>query len=293
MSRLALFGAGLFSLLCMPALSQAAATSNAPTTTQQPTNPAPANPNPAPATEPSTIAPETNSVAAPATPAEPASQAPSETPNTQPTAPTNTSEPTNATAPTSVSTATTIDCNYHTPAEMKALDTTLIMQWAEKAAQQTFAFDPSALDVQLNGLKACYTEQGWQSFNDALVKSGNLNAIKTENLTVSSVIDGQSSISSVKENQWKVAIPLQVVYQNGKEKVLQPLTINLVVGRKVTGDLGIMQIIAMPRQAANAAPATPAVSGAATTANPATSSGATPAPAATPATATPAAPSNP
>ena len=41
MSRLALFGAGLFSLLCMPALSQAAATSNAPTTTQQPTNPAP------------------------------------------------------------------------------------------------------------------------------------------------------------------------------------------------------------------------------------------------------------
>ena len=41
-------------------------------------------------------------------------------------------------------------------------------------------------------------------------------------------------------------MPLQVVYQNDKEKVSQSLTIDLTVNRKINGDLGITQIIATP-----------------------------------------------
>ena len=99
-------------------------------------------------------------------------------------------------------------------------------------------------------LQSCFTDQGWTGFNSALQKSGNLDAIKTQKLTVSSQVDGQPQVTEAKDNQWKITLPLQVVYQNDKEKVTQLLNVNLTVGRKITGDLGIVQIIASPREIA-------------------------------------------
>lgn len=174
-----------------------------------------------------------------------------------------------ATAATTATTATTatVDCNYKIPATTTTVDQALVQKWSGNATVKAFDFDFKVIDDQLKSLKPCFTEQGWQSFNDALQKSGNLKAIKSEKLMVSSMIDGQITINPIKENQWKISLPLQVVYQNEKEKLNQPLTIDLVVGRKVSGDLGIMQMIAMPRLSATAAPA----AGANPAATPATS----------------------
>ncbi len=221
MNKSMLLKAGLFSLVCLPVFGQ---TITGPTSQTTPsTNPSPSNPNPtntvAPVLLPGPVIPATNGTTPPMNPTI-ASQAPSP-----------------------------LDCNYHISASNSSVDTALVMQWGQKAAQQTFTFDPSTLDAQLNVLKACYTEQGWQSFNDALKKSGNLDAIKKENLTVSSVVDGQATITATKDNQWTVVVPIQVMYQNGQEKIAQSLTINLSISRKVSGDLGIMQIVATPKQA--------------------------------------------
>ncbi|KTD18834.1 IcmL-like protein [Legionella lansingensis] len=160
-----------------------------------------------------------------------------------------------STAPTVQSTMTIeqvnvpkIDCNYRIPAETTTVDQSLVLRWATKAAVQSFDFDYNTIDTQLSKLKACYTDLGWQGFNDALQKSGNLNAIKTQKLIVSSMLSGPMQITQIKDNQWKVNIPLQVVYQNDKEKLTQALMVHLVIGRKVSGDLGITQIIAMPRK---------------------------------------------
>jgi hypothetical protein len=166
-----------------------------------------------------------------------------------------TTTPAGATIPAVGGTATStvtapqpLNCNYRIPAETAHIEQTIVMKWAEKAAEQSFDFDHSTIDSQLSSLKSCYTEQGWQGFNDALQKSGNLNAIKSQQLMVSSMVNGESKVVEIKDNQWKVIIPMQVVYQNDKEKLTQPLTVNLVVGRKISGDLGIMQMIAIPRQ---------------------------------------------
>jgi hypothetical protein len=43
-------------------------------------------------------------------------------------------------------------------------------------------------------------------------------------------------------------LPLQVVYQNSKEKVTQLLQVNLSVGRKMTGDLGVDKLVATSRK---------------------------------------------
>lgn len=143
--------------------------------------------------------------------------------------------------------APVINCDYKIPASTKTIDQTIVLTWSEKAITQAFDFDPATLDAQLMKLQACFTNEGWQGFNSALQKSGNLDAIKSQKLNVSSQLDGQAQITEAKDNQWKITLPLQVVYQNDKEKVTQLLNVNLTVGRKITGDLGITQMIATPR----------------------------------------------
>lgn len=140
-----------------------------------------------------------------------------------------------------------INCLYAIAPTASVDDKTLSM-WAEKAAIQSFSFTKPTLENQLNDLKACYTDQGWQGFREALDKSGNLKAITTQGLSVVSEMDGTTSIKLVKENQWKVTLPLKVVYQNDRAKLTQLLSIDLLIGRKITGELGIMQIIATPNQ---------------------------------------------
>jgi len=158
----------------------------------------------------------------------------------------------------------TIDCNYHiTTKQASGIDTALITTWAEKATLQSFSFTPTAIQMQLDALKACFTDQGWRGFNDALQKSGNLESIKTQQLNVSSQASGTPTINTVKDGQWKVTLPIEVIYQNDKEKVTQKLTVDVLIGRKSNGDLGIMQLIAATNNptptepAAAAAPAQP------------------------------------
>jgi len=174
--------------------------------------------------------------------------------------------PTLTTGPTTTSTVTTttvsaqapataqaqapvlINCLYHIPADTTTIDPAVITTWVKNATIQSFTFQADTLDQQLAALKPCYTDQGFLGFQDAMQKSGNIGTIKSQHLTVSSSIETDPVINPVKDNQWKVSVPLQVVYQSSKEKLMQQLTIDLLVGRKMSGDLGIIQIIATPRQ---------------------------------------------
>lgn len=188
---------------------------------------------------------------APATPTTPVTQEPvviQTNPNALPTAtqPTN-QQPAQQIPTIQLKTAPVINCDYKISAETKTIDQSLVLTWSEKAVTQAFDFDPVNIDSQVLKLKACFTDQGWTGFNTALVKSGNVEAIKTQKLTVSSEIDGQAQVTEAKDNQWKITLPLHVVYQNDKEKVTQLLSINLTISRKMTGELGIVQMIATPR----------------------------------------------
>jgi hypothetical protein len=142
----------------------------------------------------------------------------------------------------------TIDCSYQLSSQTTQVDPLLVTKWATKAAEQSFTFESTQLDAQIEKLKACYTPQGWQSFYDALKKSGNLTAITSQSLSVSAMVDGEANISENNGNEWKLTIPLQVVYQNKQQKLTQSLSLDVLVGRKASGDLGIMQMVAVPKQ---------------------------------------------
>lgn len=144
-------------------------------------------------------------------------------------------------------TATPIDCDYKIPASMKTIDPVIVTKWSENATIQAFQFDLNSIDAQLQKLRACFTDQGWVNFKNALQQSGNIDAIKSKKLNMTAKLDGESQLTEIKENQWKIALPLQVIYHNDQEKALQTLTIHLLIVRKVSGDLGILQLAAVPR----------------------------------------------
>lgn len=150
--------------------------------------------------------------------------------------------------PTTVRVEPVINCNYPIPANIQTIDPAILEAWAQAALMQSFEFNARDLDTQLEQLKPCFTEQGFQSFYDALKASGNIDEIKAQNLTISSQVNGKLSITPIRDNQWKVIIPLQVIYQNDKQKITQLLLVELLVGRRAAGNLAIMQVIATPKE---------------------------------------------
>lgn len=174
-----------------------------------------------------------------------------------------------------------LDCTYRLSPQITHIDTALVSKWTEKATEQSFTFDSAKIDTQLKDLEACFTHQGWEGFQEAFNKSGNLNAIKSQQLNVSAMLSGATTLKEDKGNQWKISLPLQVVYQNAQQKLTQDLVVDVLVGRKLSGELGIMQIIATPK--ATNAPAGPSTVPAAA----APTNAAAPAPAATEPTAAP------
>lgn len=139
----------------------------------------------------------------------------------------------------------TVSCHYKIPAATIKTDKNIILQWAEYAAMQSFHFDYTALEAELKELKSCYTKKGWSEFNAAMHKSGNLNAIKTQRLTMNSQIDGQARLIESQDNRWKIQLPLKVVYKNDRAQASQFLDIQLNIVRKMNGELGIVQLIAV------------------------------------------------
>ncbi|HIG0328527.1 TPA: DotI/IcmL family type IV secretion protein [Legionella pneumophila] len=138
----------------------------------------------------------------------------------------------------------TVSCHYKIPAATIKTDKNIILQWAEHAATQSFAFDFTSIESQLSRLQSCYTENGWVEFNSAMIKSGNIEAIKTQRLTMTSEINGVAEFIETREDYWVIALPLKVTYKNDTMRVSQLLNLQLTVGRKTNGELGVMQLIA-------------------------------------------------
>ncbi|HAZ7574136.1 DotI/IcmL family type IV secretion protein [Legionella sp. PATHC032] len=137
-----------------------------------------------------------------------------------------------------------VSCRYKIPEETIKTDKNVILQWAEYAATQSFAFDFTAIESQMSKLQSCYTENGWVEFNSAMMKSGNIEAIKMQRLTMTSEINGVAEFLESRENQWIIALPLKVTYKNDTTRVSQLLNIQLTVGKKINGELGVIQLIA-------------------------------------------------
>lgn len=145
-----------------------------------------------------------------------------------------------------------INCQYNLKDNNGEVSNELLTKWADFAATHAFDYSYLNIDKQLSALEPCFTKAGWQSYNKALTESGNIAAIKEQQLMVSSQLKGQSTIKSNEDKKWQVIIPLEVSYESKEQRITQLLNVTLDIGLKISGNLGINQIIATSgKQAAN------------------------------------------
>lgn len=140
-----------------------------------------------------------------------------------------------------------MDCHYIIPATVTEIDKTLVSSWAKQAVIQMFTLDPSRVEKQLNKLQACFTDNGWASFNAALNQSQNIMTIKAAELKSSCDIDGDVGMEVLGSNQWKVEFPIQVLYKNATQNIIQYNHVTLFIMRKTSGELGINQVVVAPK----------------------------------------------
>jgi hypothetical protein len=143
--------------------------------------------------------------------------------------------------------AKTLSCKNVAPNEDSPVKLDFLKKWSVYVSMKTFSLSHDTIDNTLVVLQDCFTTSGWNQFNDALNKSGNLNLIKTNHLSSNTHLMGQVVVQPQKEQQtWTADIPIRVVYQNDKQKISQQIHVHLRFSQLPNNKLAVMQIVGLP-----------------------------------------------
>ena len=143
--------------------------------------------------------------------------------------------------------AKTFSCRTIAPNKDSPEKLDFLKKWSVYVSMKTFGLSDDSLDNTLRELTECFTTSGWNQFNDALNKSGNLKLIKTNHLSSDTHLIGQVVVQQQKEQQtWTSEIPLRVVYQNDKQKISQQINVHLRFSQLPNSKLAVMQIVGLP-----------------------------------------------
>ena len=136
-----------------------------------------------------------------------------------------------------------------------------VLAWASEAAIASYTYNALSYTKQFENLKAKFTNEGWNNFEEALKKSGNLNEVINNGVVVSAFRSNPAEIESYSEKNsistWVVKVPTQVTYENGYVKIEQDMETYLTISSNNDGKLLIQNInssLVSPTRSANAIP---------------------------------------
>lgn len=134
--------------------------------------------------------------------------------------------------------------DYSEKAKMK-----FIKDWATYVAQNSFNLSHDDLDNHLKQLQFCYSSSGWNQFNQALHKSGNLNLINQHQLKANTDVIGPIEINHhPKYSSWTAMVPMRVVYQNQTQRISQEMNVHLTINQQTDNHLAVIQIVGRPAE---------------------------------------------
>ncbi len=121
---------------------------------------------------------------------------------------------------------------------MPILAPSKLLQWAHNVAVEAYTYNFVNYEQMIEQLKAYFTEEGWDYFENALQTTGDLNAVISKKLIVSAVSIGAPVILERMfvggRFSWKVQIPLLISYQSPNEQVQKPVIVMMIISRMPT-----------------------------------------------------------
>jgi len=148
---------------------------------------------------------------------------------------------------TNTPTSQDIRCTSTVPDYSEKAKLRFIKDWATYVAQNSFSLNHDDLENHLKQLQFCYSSSGWNQFNQALHKSGNLNLINQHHLKANTDVIGPIEVNHhPKYSSWTAMIPMRVVYQNQTQRISQEMNVHLTINQQSDNHLAVIQIVGRP-----------------------------------------------
>lgn len=111
-----------------------------------------------------------------------------------------------------------------------------LLSWAVNVAKVLNTFDYYNYKTEFNAASKYFTRKGWSNYQKAFKKSGNLQQVLDNELTVTIKIGEnpvilEQGVQPNKIYQWKVEIPAVITYQGAINKAVEPSVINMTIER--------------------------------------------------------------
>lgn len=121
------------------------------------------------------------------------------------------------------------------PLSAPVISTSALLSWVTQAAVASYTYNFVDYRKQLQDASAFFTPDGWRNFEDALVKSRNLETVIAKKLVVTAVPTGAPVIVDRRvingRFAWKVSMPVLVKYQSSSTSYQQALVLTIIVTR--------------------------------------------------------------
>lgn len=118
-----------------------------------------------------------------------------------------------------------------------------LLTWFVDCTTSTNTYDFVNYQKQFQQNAACFTGRGWEEFTAAVLRTGTLEAVKSQRLVASAVANGAPVITreGIRSGaySWEIELPVTVTFQGGqagRSLVTQKLLVTAVVSRISTSE---------------------------------------------------------
>ncbi len=115
-----------------------------------------------------------------------------------------------------------------------------ILDFSKETTTALFTYQYDQMDTHLKDLKPCFSEQGWQSYQNALSASHTVETINKLKLTAKATLESQS-VTRDENNLWHVSNLINVEYKNSTHFAKQKLKIEALIA-DADQELSLLQI---------------------------------------------------
>jgi intracellular multiplication protein IcmL len=133
-----------------------------------------------------------------------------------------------------------------------------IKDWARETVQKTYNFNFSNFDANLATAKPYFTDDAWDVYTQAFLKSDLVKAVKRDKMTVSVVVKEDPIIETTASGKggefaWKLILPVTLSFSGDVPTESKDLVMRVTVVRVPTVDnpkgLGVVQMSSASMQA--------------------------------------------
>ena len=104
-----------------------------------------------------------------------------------------------------------------------------IVLFANHSSTEMFNYHKYDYKHSMHNLKEKFSPTAWKKFHQAIMKSGNIDIIKNNDVVISSFPNSTAEVTPITDKKWISSTNIAVRYDNHIANVKQNLTVNLVI----------------------------------------------------------------